>query len=65
VATRFMRTWIAELEGKEDPAINALQLSIEDLGPKAKELRDEANMKDYNGLEPTYVWSDFQAPYGG
>lgn len=65
VATRFMRSWIAELEGKEDPAINALQLSIEAQGPKAKELRDEQNMKDYNGLEPTFVWSEFQAPYGG
>lgn len=66
-AVRFMRTWIAQLEGAEDAAINALVLSIEALAPAAKELRPQENI-DQNpgtGLQPTGTWGEFDAPYTG
>lgn len=66
-AVRFMRTWIAELEGNEDPAINAAVLSIEALAPGAKELRTAENMDENpgTGLQPTGTWGEFDAPYTG
>lgn len=66
-AVRFMRTWILQLEGAEDPAINALVLSIEDRAAAATELRSQAN-KDQNpgtGLQPTGTWGAFAQPYTG
>jgi hypothetical protein len=63
VAVRFMREWIQNLEGAEDPTINQLVKSIEALAPQAKELRDSANAQQYPGLEPTYVWGEYQNPY--
>jgi hypothetical protein len=66
-AVRFMRTWIAALEGAEDPAINAAVLSIEALAPAADELRSQQN-KDQNpgtGLQPNGDWAEFDAPYQG
>ena len=66
-AVRFMRTWILELEGAEDPAINAAVLSIEALAPAADELRSQQN-KDQNpgtGLQPNGDWAEFDAPYQG
>lgn len=66
-AVRFMRTWIAELEGAEDPAINALVLSIEALAPGATELRTPENIAENpgTGLQPTGTWGEFDAPYTG
>lgn len=66
-AVRFMRTWIAELEGAEDPAINALVLSIEALAPAAKELRTQQNIDENpgTGLQPTGTWGEYDAPYTG
>ena len=66
-AVRFMRTWVGELEGAEDPAINAAVLSIEALAPAAKELRTPENIDDYpgTGLQPTGTWGEFDAPYTG
>ena len=66
-AVRFMRTWIAELEGNEDPAINALVLSIEALAPAAKELRTPENIDENpgTGLQPTGTWGEYDAPYTG
>jgi hypothetical protein len=66
-AVRFMRTWIAALEGAEDPAINALVLSIEALAPAAKELRTPENIAENpgTGLQPTGTWAEFDAPYTG
>lgn len=66
-AVRYMRTWIAALEGAEDPAINAAVLSIEQLAPAAVELRSQQN-RDENpgtGLQPTGTWGEFAAPYAG
>ncbi|MBL9100372.1 MAG: hypothetical protein JNL82_05415 [Myxococcales bacterium] len=66
-AVRFMRTWILELEGAEDPAINALVLAIEGLAPAATELRSQQN-RDENpgtGLQPNGDWAEFDAPYAG
>jgi hypothetical protein len=62
-AIRFMRGWIAELEGAEDPAINALVVSIEQLAVTATELRTPDNYEDYEGLQPTGRWAEFQTPY--
>lgn len=66
-ACRFMRTWIAELEGAEDPAINGLMLSIEALAPAATELRTDAHRQMFpgTGLQPTGDWGEFQDPYAG
>ena len=66
-AVRFMRTWIAELEGTEDPAINALVLSIEALAPAATELRTPENIDENpgTGLQPTGTWGEYDAPYTG
>lgn len=66
-AVRFMRTWIAELEGAEDADINALVLSIEGLAPAAKELRSQENINENpgTGLQPTGTWGEFDAPYNG
>ena len=66
-AVRFMRTWIAELEGAEDPAINAAVLSIEALAPAAEELRSQQNKDDNpgTGLQPSGDWDEFDAPYQG
>lgn len=64
-ATRFLRSWLKELEGKDDPAIDALAVSIEKLAKAAKELRDAQNYADYDGLQPTGDWADFQTPFGG
>ncbi len=66
-AVRFMRTWIATLEGAEDPAINAAVLSIEALAPAAEELRSQQN-RDENpgtGLQPSGDWGEFDVPYQG
>jgi len=64
---RYMRTWIADLEGAEDPAINAAVLSIEKLAPAAVELRSQQNRDDNpgTGLQPTNTWNEFAAPYAG
>jgi hypothetical protein len=66
-AVRFMRTWVAELEGAEDADINAKVLSIEALAPAAKELRTPENVADNpgTGLQPTGTWGEYDAPYGG
>lgn len=66
-AVRFMRTWIADLEGAEDPAMNALVVSIEALAVSAKELRTPENIAENpgTGLQPTGTWGDFDAPYNG
>jgi hypothetical protein len=66
-AVRFMRTWIAALEGAEDPAINAAVLSIEALAPAAEELRSQQNKDDNpgTGLQPNGDWGEFDAPYTG
>lgn len=66
-AVRFMRTWIAELEGAEDPAINAAVLSIEALAPAAEELRSPQNIDENpgTGLQPNGNWGEFDAPYQG
>ncbi|WP_163998906.1 hypothetical protein [Pyxidicoccus caerfyrddinensis] len=42
-AVRFIRTWIARLEGAEDADINARVRSIETLSQSARELRTDAN----------------------
>jgi len=64
---RYMRTWIAELEGQEDATINAAVLSIEALAPAAVELRSQKNRDDYpgTGLQPTGTWGEFAQPYTG
>lgn len=66
-AVRFMRTWIQRLEGAEDPAINALVLSIESLAKSARELRTAANRTENpgTGLQPTGRWAEFATPYAG
>ncbi len=66
-AVRFMRTWIAELEGAEDAGVNAAVLSIEALAPAAKELRAPENVAEYpgTGLQPTGTWGEFDMPYTG
>lgn len=66
-AVRYMRTWIEQLEGQEDPQINALVLSIEDLAVQATELRTEAHRDEYpgTGLQPTGDWEEFEMPYTG
>lgn len=66
-AVRFMRTWIAELEGAEDAAINQLVLSIESLAQAAEELRTEDNRQQNpgTGLQPNNRWAEFDAPYEG
>jgi hypothetical protein len=66
-AVRFMRTWVAELEGAEDPAVNALVLSIEALAPGATELRTAENIAENpgTGLQPTGTWGELDAPYTG
>jgi hypothetical protein len=66
-AVRYMRTWIAQLEGNEDPAINAAVLSIEKLAPAATELRSQQNRDDNpgTGLQPNGTWGEFMAPYAG
>lgn len=64
---RYMRTWIADIEGAEDPAINAAVLSIEKLAPAAIELRSQQNRNENpgTGLQPTGTWNEFAAPYAG
>lgn len=66
-ACRFMRSWFADLEGAEDPAMNALMLSIESLAADADELRDDAHRDMFpgTGLQPTGTWGEFEAPYQG
>jgi hypothetical protein len=66
-AVRFMRTWIEQLEGAEDPAINDLVLAIEALAPAAAELRSQQNIADNpgTGLQPNGDWAEFDAPYTG
>jgi hypothetical protein len=66
-AVRFMRTWIDDLEGAEDPAINAAVLSIEALAPAAEELRSPQNKADNpgTGLQPNGDWGEFDVPYQG
>lgn len=66
-ACRFMRTWIAALEGAEDPAINAVMLSIEALAPAAVDLRTDAHRAAHpgTGLQPTGTWGEFAEPYTG
>lgn len=66
-AVRFMRTWIAELEGAEDPDINQLVLSIESLAQEAEELRTDENRQQNpgTGLQPNDRWGEFEAPYEG
>ncbi|MBN1209524.1 MAG: hypothetical protein JXB05_32030 [Myxococcaceae bacterium] len=66
-AVRFMRTWIQQLEGAEDPQINALVLSIESLAKSARELRTESNRTENpgTGLQPNGRWAEFATPYGG
>ncbi len=66
-ACRFMRTWIATLEGAEDPAINAVMLSIEALAAAAEDLRTDAHRQMFpgTGLQPTGDWGEFQDPYAG
>ena len=65
IACRFMRTWIARLEGADDPAIDAVMRSIEELGAAATELRTAENRDDYPGLQPTGTWDELQAPFTG
>jgi hypothetical protein len=62
---RYMRTWILELEGQEDPQINGLVVSIEDLAAAATELRTQAHRDAYpgTGLQPTGDWAEFAQPY--
>lgn len=62
-AVRFMREWVAELEGAEDPNINQLVSSIEQLAAEAKELRGEQNYAEFDGLQPTNTWGEYQQPY--
>lgn len=62
-AIRFMREWIPNLEGAEDPAINAAVASIETLAKSATELRTKDNYEDEDGLQPTGRWADYQMPY--
>lgn len=64
-AVRFMRTWLVELEGAEDPVQNQLVLSIEQLAADAVELRSEENYATTNGLQPSNTWGQYQEPYGG
>jgi hypothetical protein len=66
-ACRFMRTWIEDLEGAEDPTINALMLSIESLAAAADDLRTDAHRDAYpgTGLQPNGTWGEFNAPYAG
>jgi hypothetical protein len=66
-AIRYMRTWIADLEGQEDAQINQLVLSIESLAAQAVELRTQAHRDAYpgTGLQPTGDWDEFAAPYAG
>jgi len=66
-AVRYMRTWIADLEGQEDPQINAAVLSIEQLAADATELRTQAHRDAYpgTGLQPTGDWAEFAQPYTG
>lgn len=64
-AVRFMRTWIAELEGVEDESVNDLVVSIEALAQAAVELRTEENRKQNpgTGLQPNNRWAEFANPY--
>lgn len=64
---RFMRTWLAELEGADDADINARVVAIEALAAAATELRTAENINDNpgTGLQPTGTWSEFDAPYMG
>lgn len=64
-AIRFMRSWLVELEGAEDPVLNQLVLSIEQLAAAAVELRSEASYEATDGLQPNGTWGDYQQPYGG
>ena len=66
-AVRYMRTWIAQLEGQEDAQINAAVLAIEQLAADATELRTQAHRDAYpgTGLQPTGDWAEFAAPYAG
>lgn len=66
-AVRFMRTWIAQLEGAEDAVINGLVLSIEALAQQATELRTEENRQQNpgTGLQPNGRWGELEAPYQG
>lgn len=61
-AVRFMRDWIPELEGEEDADINRVVASIEELASAAIELRSAENYDDYDGLQPTGRWADYQSP---
>lgn len=62
-AIRFMRGWLKDLEGADDPAINATVVSIEAAAKSARELRTKENYDQENGLQPTSRWADFQTPY--
>lgn len=66
-AVRYMRTWVAQLEGQEDAGINAAVLSIEKLAPSAAELRSQKNRDDHpgTGLQPNGTWAEFAQPYTG
>ncbi len=66
-AVRFMRTWIARLEGAEDADINARVRSIEALALSARELRTDANRQENpgTGLQPDGRWAEFATPYDG
>lgn len=65
---RFLRHSVSEIEGAEDPTINALMVSIEALGAAATELRPASDFDDFPGLQPTNRWGagedvNFQLPY--
>lgn len=66
-AVRFMRTWIPQLEGAEDPVINQRVLSIEALALEATELRSARNRQENpgTGLQPNGRWAEFATPYTG
>lgn len=64
-AVRFMRTWVEQLEGEKDEAINDLVVSIESLAADATELRNAENRQQNpgTGLQPNNRWNEFEAPY--
>ncbi len=64
-AVRFMRTWLEELEGADDPAIDALVREIEALAATAIEQRSDAHREEYpgTGLQPTGRWAAFDEPF--
>lgn len=64
-AVRFMRTWLEELEGADDPAIDALVREIEALAATAIEQRSDAHREEHpgTGLQPTGRWAAFDEPF--